>query len=71
MPLMVYYELEAILTTKTGIPKEAVDDVLEEVTRQLYLVFSGESDVYQTPEEVLEDFYIPSSYLWAFCLNFE
>ena len=69
MPKSVTAEITKILTTCTGIPEEAVDDVIDHIQEEIDSTFAGENQCYTTPEEVLADYFIPAAYLWAFCTD--
>lgn len=61
------HDLTTILHEKLEIPYPAIEDTLAEVQHQIDLAFCGENPYYETPAHVLDDFFIPANYLWAFC----
>lgn len=53
------------ISTQHGIPLEAAEDVIDRVQELLYLHRSG-GILYESEQDILRDFGIPVSLLWAF-----
>ena len=68
MDAFTQLQIATILHEKMGIPFEVADDVINEVQNNIYLTLTNENPNYLNPESVLDDFYIPRGFLWAFLL---
>lgn len=53
------------ISTQRGIPLEAAEDVIDRVQELLYLHRAGDN-LYTSEQDILLDFGIPFSLLWAF-----
>lgn len=53
------------ISTQRGIPLEAAEDVIDRVQELLYLYRAGDN-LYASEQDILLDFGIPFSLLWAF-----
>lgn len=70
MPDGVKREIYGILTRTVNVfPIDVIDDVIENIQAEINLAFAHENPNYATPQDVLYDYFIPASYLWAFCMD--